>query len=305
MRFVEAIEEFPSGREADPEEAKLVQLISLLRLENDEVAARRYQEQLDALRKARLEVPMSVDAAMAARDAAAQELDIAVTEADDLQKRLDVAKRVVANRSASYDQALAAYTKAVQDLAKQVAGPTHGDKERPQSGRLSIAKLLQGETIELDDEGLFGLEALEDYDVQETDREETEKRKAELQTRFRAMAQEAFGQFANEAKELERQQKALKDRLLSKKRKTGTDGEAATGQAAPSTAEAPGQQEPDAAAQAASGVGDRAAAPAGGPPPADGDDVVEAARARLAAAAKGGGRGGRSSGQAGGAKSSS
>eukprot|EP00959_Pyramimonas_sp_CCMP1952_P276498 5780065-Pyramimonas_sp.AAC.1 len=68
-------EELDSGSDADPEEAKLVQLISLLQLSQDESGVRKYQQQLDDLRSARRTRPLSFDEAMAARGAAAEALD--------------------------------------------------------------------------------------------------------------------------------------------------------------------------------------------------------------------------------------
>ena len=47
---------------------------------------------------------------------------------------------------------------------------------------------------------------LGDYEIQESDREGAARRKSELQQKFKEMAQQAFGQFATEARELERRQ---------------------------------------------------------------------------------------------------
>ena len=118
-----------------------------------------------------------------------------------------------------YDDASAAHTSAIQTMARQVvAAPSQAVQEiKAGTSCIFIASLLEGKELVLDDGGFFGLEAPEadeDYEIQESDREEASRRNQVLQENFEALAQESFGQFANEAMALEREHKALKERLV-------------------------------------------------------------------------------------------
>ena len=95
---------------ADPEETRLVELISLLKVSQDTLAVAKYQRQRDEFRSKRAETPLSVDAAIAAKEEAEQELAWALEEVEAIQGELVQATRKVEVATAKLDSATAAYS---------------------------------------------------------------------------------------------------------------------------------------------------------------------------------------------------
>ena len=90
---------------ADPEEARLVDLIEVLRLSKDTRGVAKYRQQLDDFCTKQSQQPLSVDAAIQAKEAAEQDFAEAIKAANALAAELEQAKAKVENCTAQLDSA--------------------------------------------------------------------------------------------------------------------------------------------------------------------------------------------------------
>ncbi|CAK0874803.1 unnamed protein product, partial [Prorocentrum cordatum] len=184
---------YPSLTARGQDQARLADLIQLLRANGDAEMAAKYQSKLDLLNQQKAVENISVGQAKQKVEQAEAALRRAITYCEKLEEQFVTAQDQVQSCSEAVDYARSIYKQAVQKLAKTVDTKLPDSADAPAAPRLDLAAILDGKPLDLDDGGRFGPDALGELASPE-DLAEAQKRKEALQEKFRELATVCFGQ---------------------------------------------------------------------------------------------------------------